>query len=99
MKMEGKEQVLEFQHTTDGKPCQNKVFGGSVVKSKTRWDKNRLITKSTSEGPMGSLEVIEARTLSEDGKTMTVEYTMKSAFMDWKRKLVYEKEFSNESMN
>jgi len=83
---------LEFQHTTDGKSNQNPLPGGTTVKSKTRWDKNRLITKSISEGPMGSMEIIESRTLSEDGQTMTVGFTMKAGLMDWKRKLVCEKE-------
>jgi hypothetical protein len=41
---------------------------------------------------MGSMEIIESRTLSEDGQTMTVGFTMKAGLMDWKRKLVCEKE-------
>jgi hypothetical protein len=92
MKFETKEQILEFQYTTDGKPNQNSFPGGITVKSKTRWEKNRHTTKSNSSGPMGSMEIIESRSLSDDGSTMSVEYTMKAGPMDWKRKLVYEKE-------
>jgi hypothetical protein len=67
------------------------------VKTKTRWEKNRLVTKSTAEGPMGAVEVIEARTLISEGNIMLVEHTMKAGPMDWKRLLVYEKEPSVES--
>jgi len=92
MKIEGKNQTLESRYTIDGKSNRNTVPGGVIVKSKTRWDKNRLITNSVYEGPMGPLGVSEVWILSDDGKTMTVEQTMGRGTMDWKRKLVYLKD-------
>jgi hypothetical protein len=41
---------------------------------------------------MGPLQVTEERTLSADGKTMTVESSMTMGLMDWERTLVYEKQ-------
>jgi hypothetical protein len=92
MKLGEEGQTVQFEHTTDGKKSQNSLPGGIVVKSQTRWKKIRLITKSTSDGPMGPLQVTEERTLSADGKTMTVESSMTMGLMDWERTLVYEKQ-------
>ena len=92
MKFGDREQILHYVYTTDGKKNENTLPGNRVTESKTRWKKDRLITTSSTTGPMGKMQVVEERTLSEDGKTMTVKLTMKSDFMDWTRKLVYEKE-------
>lgn len=86
------EQIFEFRHTTDGRKSRNTVPGGGVVKAQSKWKKDRLTTTSTAEGPMGTMQVTETRSLSEDGRMMTVEHTMRSTFMDWRRKLVYERE-------
>jgi hypothetical protein len=85
------ERTLRFEHTTDGRKNQLSLPGGVVVRSKTRWKKRRLVTESTWEGPMGGVTVIETRSLSEDGSTMTVEFTMRAGAMELRRKLVYER--------
>lgn len=92
MRFGEQEQILQFHYTTDGKKVENPGFGGRKVESKTQWKKNHLVTTSKSEGPMGPVQTTEDRSLSEDGKTMTIELTTRSAQMDWKRKLVYERE-------
>jgi hypothetical protein len=50
---------------------------GGEFRSKTRWDKGKLVTKGTQtiESPMGTidLEITETRTLSGDGKTLVIE--------------------------
>lgn len=90
-KMGENEQVLQFEHSTDNKKNQNMLPGGAVVTAKTQWKKERLVTKSESKGPMGSMKITEERTLSEDGKTMTVKLRMEGGPMDWTRTLVYDK--------
>jgi hypothetical protein len=92
MKFGGEEQDQETKLTTDGKANKNKLPSGSTLKSKTRWDGVRLVTKSSFDTPMGSREIVEARSLSPDGKTMTIEQTTKGNGMEWTRKLVYNKE-------
>ena len=92
MKFEGKDEMEEFHLTTDGKPNQITLPGGIVMKSKTHWDKNRLITKSNSEGSGDSMEVKESRSLSEDGKMLTIAQYVKAGPMEAERTLVYEKE-------
>jgi hypothetical protein len=85
------ERTLRFEHTTDGRKSQLSLPGGAVVRSKTRWKKRRLVTESTWEGPMGGVTVVESRTLSENGSTMTVEFTMRAGAMELRRELVYER--------
>ena len=86
-----KGQFIEWNLTTDGKKKETTLPDGSTLKSKSTWKKNRLTTKSTIESPTSHMELTEQRTLSEDGRTMTVEFTMASMFMLWARTLVYEK--------
>lgn len=85
------EQTVQSEHTTDGKKNQNTVPGLGAITSKTSWKKNRLITKSSFDSPFGPVQSTDDRTLSEDGKTMTIQSTVTSGLMDWKRTLVYEK--------
>ncbi len=77
IKTERGEQVQELVYTTDGKENKNPGMRGGEFRSKTRWDKGALVTKGTQtvESPMGTidLEIIETRTLSEDGKTLVIE--------------------------
>lgn len=91
MRFGTQEQTLEFDYTTDGKENRNTLPGGMMVASRTEWKKNRLVTRSTSKGRMGAMRTTEERSLSEDGMTMTIVSTMRSSFMDARRKLVYDK--------
>lgn len=77
VKTERGEQVQEQVFTTDGKENKNPGMRGGEFRSKTQWDKGKLVTKGTQtiESPMGTmeLEITETRTLSEDGKTLIIE--------------------------
>jgi hypothetical protein len=77
IKTERGEQVQELVYTTDGKENKNPGMRGGEFRSKTRWDKGKLVTKGTQtiESPMGTidLEITETRTLSGDGKTLVIE--------------------------
>lgn len=85
------QQTLVFKHTTDGSKHRHSLPGGVTARSKTRWKKNRLITESTSDGPMGTVTIVEVRSLSDDRKTMTVDFTLRAGMMELKRELVYER--------
>jgi hypothetical protein len=77
IKTERGEQVQELVYTTNGKENKNPGMRGGEFRSKTRWDKGKLVTKGTQtiESPMGTidLEITETRTLSGDGKTLVIE--------------------------
>jgi hypothetical protein len=74
-KTEQGDRVQDLAYTTDGKENTNPGGRGGEVKSKSTWDGAKLVTKWTQETPQGSSEVTEVRSLSADGKTLTIETT------------------------
>ena len=91
VEFQGEERTFETRHTTDGKENVNEGFRGNSVKSKTHWEAAKLVTESVMETPNGTRETKEVRSLSADGKTMTVEITSKGGFGEGTRKMVYNK--------
>jgi len=88
----GEEQVRTSRFTTDGKESSNPGFGGMSMPSKTYWEGNRLVTESSMETPMGLMQSREVRSLSDDGKTMTVVRTTTGGPRERTQKLVYVKQ-------
>ena len=88
----GEEQVRTSRFTTDGKESTNPGFGGTSTPSKTYWEGNRLVTESRMETPMGAMQSREARSLSDDGKTMTVVRTTTGGPRERIQRLVYVKQ-------
>jgi len=91
VEFQGEERTFESRHSTDGKESVNEGFRGSTVSSKTRWEGPKLVTESVMETPNGQRETKEVRSLSADGKAMTVEIISKGGFGEGTRKLVYTK--------
>jgi hypothetical protein len=91
VEFQGEEKTFESRYTADGKENVNEGFRGNSVKSKTHWEGAKLVTESVMETPNGTRETKEVRSLSEDGKTMTVEITSKGGFGEGTRKMVYYK--------
>ena len=89
MIVEGKEQVEELTYTIDGTENINELsLQGMSMKSKTRWEGNRLVTESESDTPMGTMKIKEVRSLSTDGNEMTMEVTRRRGT----QKLIYRKQ-------
>lgn len=86
----------ELVYTTDGKENKNPGMRGGELRSKTRWEKGKLVTKGTQtiESPMGTmeLEITETYTLSEDGKTLILETTTVTPRGERTRKQVFVKQ-------
>ena len=91
IEFQGEERTFESRHTTNGKENVNEGFRGSTIKSKTHWEGTKLISESVMETPNGTRETKEIRSLSADGKTMTIEVTSKGGFGEGTRKMVYNK--------
>lgn len=91
VEFQGEARVFESRLTTDGKESVNEGFRGSSIKSKTHWEGMKLTTESVMETPNGTRETKEVRSLSPDGKIMTVETTSKGGFGEGTRTLVYNK--------
>ena len=92
MNFQGEEKVQESHYTIDGKENVNEGFRGNSIKSKTHWEGSKLTTESKMETPNGMRETTDVRTLSADGKVMTVETTVKGGFGEGTRKMVYNKQ-------
>jgi hypothetical protein len=71
----GREQSSETRLDLTGKPVPNKNPMDAMAETVTQWDGKRLVTTWTSPGSVaGSTSVrTETRSLSADGRTLTVE--------------------------
>ncbi len=92
MNFGGEERVRTSSFTTDGKESTNPGFGGMSIPSRTHWEGNRLVTQTSMETRMGPMDVKEVRSLSDDGKTMTVVRTTTGGPRERTQTLVYLKE-------
>ncbi len=92
VKSGGEDQEQESKYTTDGKANKNEMPGGRTVKSKTKWEGLQLVTKSDADTPMGKMEIVETRTLSADGKVMTVALETKGERGERTQLLMYNRE-------
>lgn len=92
MNFRGEDRVRTSSFTTDGKESTNPGFGGMSMPSRTYWGGNRLVTETSMETPMGPMDVKEVRSLSDDGKTMTVVRTTMGGPRERTQTLVYAKE-------
>jgi hypothetical protein len=85
------EQIRKFDFTTDGKAIRKSSADGNSYQAKTQWSGTQLITKSEVKTPMGSLEVIEARSLSADQRVLTIQIKTKDHASNWSGTAVYVK--------
>lgn len=74
-KMNGQEDTREVRYDLTGKPAPNVAAMGDKSETVTKWVGGKLVTTWTSEGAIAGTKVVrtETRSLSPDGKTMTVE--------------------------
>jgi hypothetical protein len=80
----------------DGSESVNSGMRGGETKSKAKWDGASLVIESISNvsGPNGDMQMTskEVRSLSADGKTMTVVVTRQGQSGEMVRKSVYDKQ-------
>lgn len=82
---------FDLSYTTDGKECTNTV-AGNEFKSVANWDGNDLVidTKGSFDG--NDFTAKDRWTLSEDGKTLTVQRHLASAMGEADQKVIFEKQ-------
>ena len=88
---DNKTQSLEFRYLADGKTYQKKMADGGMVKSKTSWKGGQLVTQSKEQSALGSMEIVESRSLSADQNTLTINLSFKGSSSHWTEKAVYTK--------
>jgi hypothetical protein len=74
-KFMGQESIRNTRYDLGGKPAPNQNFMGENAETITRWVGDKLVTTWKTEGAIAGTTVIrtETRSLSSDGKTMTLE--------------------------
>jgi len=73
--MNGQTQTNETHYDLSGKAGSNQDFMGQTNQTISKWEGTQLVTTWTADGAIAGTKVVrtETRTLSADGKTMTVE--------------------------
>jgi hypothetical protein len=74
-KFMGQESTRDTSYDLTGKPVANQNFMGENAETVTRWAGDKLVTTWKTGGAIAGTTVIrtETRSLSSDGKTMTLE--------------------------
>jgi hypothetical protein len=83
------EQTRKFDLTTDGKTVHKSSADGNSYQAKTQWSGTQLVTRSEVKTPMGSLEVVETRRLSDDERILTIHIKSKDHASNWSGTAVY----------
>jgi hypothetical protein len=78
---QGQKGTRDLRYDLGGKPVPNPSPMGDPSETVSRWDGSRLVTTWTSQGAVAGTKVVrtETRTLSADGRTMTLESVRGSA--------------------
>lgn len=73
--MQGQDYDNKTHYDLTGKPVSNEAPMTGTSETISKWEGNKLITTWTSRGAVAGSKVVrtETRTISDDGKTMTVE--------------------------
>ena len=85
------ETTTELAYTTDGKPSTNKIRGQDVTGT-AKWDGDALSIGSKREFQGMEITMNERWTLSEDGKTLTVNNKVNTPQGDFEIKVVMDKQ-------
>ncbi len=73
--MQGQDYDSKIHYDLTGKPATNEAPMSGASETVSKWDGSKLVTTWTSAGAVAGSKVVrtETRSLSTDGKTMTVE--------------------------
>jgi hypothetical protein len=85
------DQNVDLKLMTDGTETTNEVMG-MPVKSKGKWDGRAVILESKFTMDSGDVAIVDRWTLSDDGKTLTLDRKWTGAAGDTTQKLVHSKE-------
>ncbi len=78
--------------TTDGKENLNTPAAGIELKSISNWEGSALVTTTKLKFQDNDVTIKDTRTVSDDGKTMTVNSHLASPMGETDQKIVYEKQ-------
>jgi hypothetical protein len=81
----------DLVYTTDGKECVNHM-GDNEIKSTLKWEGDDLVADSKGSFDGNDFTAKDRWSLSDGGKTMTVQRHISTAGGDFDMKLVFEKQ-------
>ena len=93
----GEENISTENYTLDGKECENPTFGDRTKKSTVAWSEDKKSLTITSkmvferDGQQMEINTTEIFSLSQDKKSLSIDYTSKSARGERKNTFVYDK--------
>lgn len=93
----GEDRITKENYTLDGLECENPAFQNTVRKSKATWSADGKILTINSvmsferDGEKMEMKMTEAWSISEDGKTLTIQSTVTSSQGEMKQTRVYDK--------
>ena len=76
----------------DGTESTNKAPSGKDIRSTSEWIGSTLVTKSTMLMGEMSVQMTDVRSLSADGKVMTIQVTRQTPHGETKQTLIYNKQ-------
>jgi hypothetical protein len=83
--------TYDMAYTTDGKECVNHL-GDNEFKSTLKWDGDDLVTDTKGSFDGNAFTAKDRWTLSDGGKTMTMQRHISTDGGDFDIKLVFEKQ-------
>ena len=92
LRLGGREETKELVYYTDGRGETNPMtMGGSLVNSKTGWERDRVVARAklSRPGADGRVEVEVTETWQVAGKTLTHTSVVKGSFGEEEMRLVY----------
>jgi len=84
------DRTVDMNYLTDGAKTVNKQ-GALTIRSVSRWEDSELTIESQYDTERGAVTVRERWSLSEDGRTLTMQRAMSGPEANWTQKLVYDK--------
>ena len=87
---DGGDRTVDMNYLTDGVQTVNKP-GALTIRSVGQWEGSELTIESQYDTERGAVTVRERWSLSEDGRTLTMQRAMSGPQANWTQKLVYDK--------
>jgi hypothetical protein len=84
--------IRHSDYITNGKESANEDLGGSTMKTVAKWEGDTLAFEAKGQFNGRDLTMTRKWTLAEDGKSYTVQETIKSEMGEFQQTLVFEKQ-------
>jgi hypothetical protein len=88
----GGDMTYDMVYTTDGKECVNHMGGDNEIRTSLKWEGDDLVGDSKGSYEGNDFTAKDRWTLSDGGKTMTLQRHISAGGTDFDMKLVFDKQ-------